>query len=259
MNFIDVHCHLDGDCYGNMPELMQKILGAGVKKIIAVGYDLSTSVLSKEMAEEYEMCYFAAGFHPTELDKYHVGDLDKIASLARHTKCVAIGEIGLDYHYPGTDKPKQKKFFIEQLKLAHEAGLPVQIHSRDCAEDMLSVLKENSALLGNGVLLHCYSHSTEIALELEKSGVYFGFGGTSTWHGSKKARRTILALRPDRLLTETDSPYLSPQSVYGEFPNTPANIPEILENMAGVRGLSKECMAEQVWQNAHTLFKKLQN
>lgn len=259
MRYIDVHCHLDGDCYGDIPGLMRKIQSAGVQKIIAVGYDLPTSRLSRELAEKYDFCYFTAGFHPTELKKYRDGDLNEIAEIAKHPKCVAIGEIGLDYHYPDTDKALQHKIFVEQLKLAHSLCLPVQIHSRDCAEDMLSLLKENAELIKNGALLHCYSHSTEIAAELEKLGLHFSFGGTSTWSGSKKAKRTIALLKEERLLTETDSPYLPPKSMYGTFPNTPASIPEILSNMAEIRGVSEEHMSETVWQNAHILFKKLQN
>lgn len=257
MNYIDVHCHLDGDAYGDISALTEKIRAAGVKKIIAVGYDLETSLFSRGLAEKYDFCYFTAGFHPTELQNYSETSLEKIYSLASHPKCVAIGEIGLDYHYPDTDKVLQREVFLKQLELAYSLGLPVQIHSRDCAEDMLSLLKENARLLKNGALLHCYSHSTEIALELEKLGLYFSFGGTSTWRGSKKARRTIAALEESRLLTETDSPYLPPESIYGTFPNTPASIPEILKNMADVRGISEEDMAERVWENAHTLFKKL--
>lgn len=257
MNYIDVHCHLDGDCYGDMPELMQKIAAAGVKKIIAVGFDLNTSRYSCRLAEEYECCYFTAGFHPTELKDYNGENLKEIEKLARHQKCVAIGEIGLDYHYPGTDKKMQCEAFTEQLKLAHVLGLPVEIHSRDCAEDMLKILGENAELLKDGALMHCYSHSTELAQEFLKLGLYFSFGGASTWKGSKKARRTIAALPDGRLLTETDSPYMPPASVYGTFPNSPANIPEILINMAEIRGVSQEVMADAVWKNAHALFKKL--
>ncbi len=259
MRFIDVHCHLDGDCYGNIPDLIKKTEDCGVQKIIAAGYDLATSELFATYAQKYPIVYFTAGFHPTELHKYVEGDLNRIAGLAAEPKCVAIGEIGLDYHYPQTDKPLQQKMFLKQLELANSLGLPVQIHSRDCAEDMLAILKENAPLLTNGALLHCYSHSTEIAMELQKLGIYFSFGGTSTWQGSKKAKRTIAALAGDRLLTETDSPYLPPRSLYGTFPNTPASIPEILCNMAEVRGISAEQAAEAVWQNAHTLFKKLKN
>lgn len=259
MKYIDTHCHLDGDRYGDIGALMQKIRAAGVEKIIAAGYDLETSLLSRGMAEKYDFCYFTAGIHPTEVKKSQAGDLEKISELAAHPKCVAVGEIGLDYHYPDSDKDLQREYFVKQLYLARSAGLPVQIHSRDCAEDMLKIIKANGGLLKNGAVMHCYSHSPEMAAELEKEGMYFGFGGTSTYKGSKKARRSIAALPPERLLTETDSPYLPPESLRGTFPNTPASIPEILKNMADIRGVAEEEMAETVWRNAHALFKKLQN
>ncbi len=257
MRYIDVHCHLDGDCFGDRDELFEKFEKAQIARVVAVGFDLKSSLFCRELSERYESCYFTAGFHPTELKSYREGDIDKIAQLAAHRKCVAIGEIGLDYHYPDTDKPLQRDIFVRQLALAGELGLPVQIHSRDCAEDMLDVLKENRAMLNCGALMHCYSHSAEIALELEKLGMYFSFGGTSTYSGSKRAKKCIAAVSLDRLLTETDSPYLSPKSKQGVFPNTPLNIPEIAENMAVIRGLSVGEMTETVWENAHRLFKKL--
>ncbi|MDE7330573.1 MAG: TatD family hydrolase, partial [Clostridia bacterium] len=229
----------------------------GVKKVITCGVDLPTSIAVKDISEKYESCYFTAGFHPTELKDYKEGDLEKIAKLARHKKCVAIGEIGLDYHYPDTDKPLQRRIFEGQLRLAHETGLPVQIHSRNSAEDMFEILRENIGLLNNGFLLHCYSHSVEMATELEKVGAYFSFGGTSTYSGSKKARRCIAVLGADRLLTETDSPYMPPKSLAGVFPNTPASIPEITQNIADIKGLDLEQTADIIWQNAHKLFKKL--
>ena len=257
MRYIDVHCHLDGGHFGELDNLFERLSAAKVEKVICAGFDLNSSEFSKEVAERFKSCYFTAGFHPTELKKFRQGDFEKIAELAGHPKCVAIGEIGLDYHYPDTDKQAQKEAFLAQLNLACKLSLPVVIHSRDCAEDMLTTLKDNSALLNNGFLLHCYSHSLEIAKEIEKLGGHFSFGGTSTYSGSKKVKKTIAALGIDRLLTETDSPYLPPKSKYGTFPNTPESIPEILENMAVLRGVTQEEMSKTVWQNAHTLFKKL--
>ena len=254
-----MHCHLDGYTYGNLQEMLQRVRTAGVEKLIAVGFDLKSSDFSRIVAEEFDFVYFAAGFHPTELKSYREGDLKEIEKLCRHEKCVALGEIGLDYHYPETDRDLQHKFFIKQLEMASELCLPVQIHSRDCAEDMLEILTLNRHLLSHGALLHCYSHSMETALELQKLGVYFSFGGTSTYSGSKKAKRTIAALQADRLLTETDSPYLPPKSKYGVFPNTPESIPEIALNMADIRGVTAEEMCETVFNTAHTLFKKLNN
>lgn len=257
MKYIDVHCHLDGGHYGDIDLLLKRVRAAGVEKLITVGVDLPTSEFCKDIAEKYDSVYFTAGFHPTELKDYSDGVLEKIELIATHKKCVAIGEIGLDYHYPDTDKQLQKHAFLKQIRLANRLKLPVQIHSRDCAEDMLAIIKDNISLLNNGILFHCYSHSVEIARELEKLGVYFSFGGTSTYSGSKKAKHTIAALGEDRILTETDSPYLPPKSKYGQFPNTPESIPEILANIADIRGAIAENVAKTVWQNAHILFKKL--
>lgn len=257
MRYIDVHCHLDGDCYGNLGALFDRLQTVGVEKVVAAGFDLKSSEFSANLAKKRGMCYFTAGFHPTELKNFKDVDLEKIAVLARHEKCVAIGEIGLDYHYPDTDKILQKEVFAEQLKLADRLGLPVQIHSRDAAEDTLEILAENKRYINNSGLMHCYSYSVEVAQELKKLGFKFSFGGTSTYSGSKRARRVVAALDLEDILSETDSPYLPPQSKRGLFPNTPESIPEIVANIAMLRGISPECAAEAVWNNAHDLFKKL--
>lgn len=255
MKFIDVHCHINDRDYGDVGDLLRGIKRAGVEKIIAVGFDLQSSEYCRKLSEKYDGVYFTAGFHPTELKSYKEGDLDAIADLTFHKKCVAIGEIGLDYHYPDTDKPMQTEIFLRQLDIAEKLGMPVQIHSRDCAEDMFNILKQRRQTCG--AMMHCYSHSAEIATELEKLGMYFSFGGTSTYSGSKRAKKAVSAIGCDRLMTETDSPYLPPKSKYGTFPNTPASIPEIAANMAELKGLCLEDMCDKVWSNAHMLFKKL--
>jgi len=255
--FIDVHCHLDDSAYGDLGGLISACESANLGAIIAVGYDVQSSLFSKAVAEKFPCTYFAAGFHPTELGKFKQGDLDIIADLCAHPKCVALGEIGLDYHYPDTQKELQKEIFLKQLELAEKLKMPVQIHSRDCAEDMLALLKENADKLKNGALLHCYSHSAEMAEEFAKLNLYFSFGGASTWKGAKKAARTITALPIDRLLTETDSPYMPPASRYGTFPNTPQSIPEIAAHIAEIKGIDARELEKAVWENAHNLFKKL--
>lgn len=257
MKFIDVHCHINDEDYGSVEKLIQNINAAGVSKIISVGFDLPSTEFCKRLAERYACVYFTAGIHPTELKNYRSGDIEKISEYCAHPKCVAVGEIGLDYHYPDTDKPLQHEVFKQQLELAIKLNMPVQIHSRDCAEDTLCILKEYAPRLKAGAMLHCYSHSTELATEFEKLGLYFSFGGTSTWSGSKKAKRTIAALPLDRLMTETDSPYLPPKSKYGTFPNTPESIPEIAQNIAEIKGITLNEVAESVWNVAHGLFKKL--
>lgn len=255
--FIDVHCHLDGDEYGDVGELIKECAQVGVGRLVAVGFDLPTSRLCKGLADRYDGVYFTAGFHPTELSKYREGDLEEIAKLCDHPKCIAVGEIGLDYHYPDTDKALQKDIFLRQLQLAHQKKLPVQIHSRDCAEDMLGLLKAHSDLIEYGALMHCYSHSVEIAAELLKLGMYFSFGGASTWKGSKRANRVIAMLPEDRILTETDSPYMPPASLYGTFPNTPKSIPEIAAHIADVKGISADECQKILFDNALRLFPKL--
>ncbi len=257
MKFIDVHCHLNSKDYGNLDELLPRFREVGVEKVISAGFDMESSLESMRLAERYSCVYFTAGYHPTELKSFKQGELERIEQLLSHPKCVALGEIGLDYHYPDTDKESQYKFFLVQIDIAYKNHMPIVIHSRDCAADMLEILQNNAAKLCNGALLHCYSHSAEIAAECEKIGIKLSFGGTSTYSGSKKAKKVIKALNEDSLLTETDSPYLPPKSLYGQFPNTPLSIPEICENMAQLRGKTLEEMSETVWQNAHKLFKKL--
>lgn len=257
MSYIDVHCHLDNTTYGDVDSLIERCEKSGVQKIITVGFDLPSSYLACGLAEKYPQVYFTAGYHPTELKDFKYSGLDEIEELCKHKKCVALGEIGLDYHYPDTQKELQKEVFCAQLQLADKLNLPVQIHSRDCAEDTYAILSQNVNLLKSGALLHCYSHSTEMAEEFLKLGLYFSFGGASTWKSNKKAKRTLGILPCDKVLTETDSPYMPPASVYGTFPNTPLAIPEICASIADSMGVNAEQMQKIVWRNAHNLFKKL--
>ncbi len=255
--YIDVHCHLDGENFGDLGALVAECAAAGVGRLIVAGFDLPSSEYGKELSERFDGVYFTAGFHPTELSGYREGDLEKIERLAKHPKCVAVGEIGLDYHYPDTDREAQSEIFLRQLRLASSLSMPVQIHSRDCAEDMLGILKANAELLKGGALMHCYSHSVEIAEQLLKFGMYFSFGGAATWKGSKRANRVIAALPPERILTETDSPYMPPASKYGAFPNTPLSIPEIAAHIADSKGIVRGQFEKTAFDNALALFKKL--
>lgn len=255
--YTDVHCHLNSGDYGSVEELIQNCKNEGVDAIITVGYDLPSSEECMRIAELNEGVYFSAGLHPTELSHCSFNDLHGIEELCAHPKCVALGEIGLDYHYPDTDRERQHHFFRAQLELAAKLSMPVQIHSRDCAEDTLAFLKKNSQLLSGGFLLHCYSYSAEMVKDFLSLGAYFSFGGTSTYRRSKKPRRALEAVPQDRLLTETDSPYLPPSSLFGQFPNTPRSIPEITRNMAQIKGVEEDEMCRIVRCNAKRLFPKL--
>ena len=256
--YIDVHAHLTDKAFENLDATTSEIKAAGVGLVICSGYDLKSSYAARDLAEKYDFIYFSAGFQPQELSKYKEGDLERLRALVRHKKCVAVGEIGLDYHYEDNpSKELQKELFIEQIKLSDEEGLPVVIHSRDCAEDMLSVLRENRGFLSHGGLLHCYSHSAEQSRDFEALGLYFSFGGTSTFETARKVKRSAATISLERILTETDSPYLTPVPKRGEFPNTPANIPYIAKNLAELKGVTEQDFVRQVQENAWRLFKKL--
>lgn len=255
--YTDIHCHLDHPDYGPLDELVRACAERGIDRIVTCGYDARSSDECREIAERYAEVYFTAGLHPTELAHCAPDDIGRIEELCSHPKCIAVGETGLDYHYPDTDREKQLRFFEEQLKLAARLRMPVQIHSRDCARDTLDFLKSNRTLLGQGFLLHCYSYSPELAEEFLALGAYFSFGGTSTYRRSKKPRRAIEAIPVQRLITETDSPYLPPASAFGQFPNTPCSIPEITRNMACLKGIEEDEMARAARENAERLFPKL--
>ncbi len=255
--YTDIHCHLNLKDYSSIDELIKNCRADGVDVIVTAGYDVQSSETCRQIAEWYDGVYFTAGLHPTELEHCTFSDLAKIEELCSHPKCIAVGETGLDYHYPNTDKPRQHQFFKAQLELAGRLGMPVQIHSRDCAGDTLYFLRENAALLSNGFLLHCYSYSPEMTADFLSLGAYFSFGGTSTYRRSKKPRRSIQAIPLERLLTETDSPYLSPASLFGQFPNTPRSIPEITASMAEIKGVGEKELCYAVRDNAKRLFPKI--
>ena len=167
--YIDVHCHLTGGEFeeiGGVEGVLARAKENGVGIVICSGFDLDSSIIAKNLSEQYEEVYFSAGFHPSELAKYKDGDLERLTELCRHEKCVAVGEIGLDYHFEDNPDPEtQREFFLRQLTIADELGLPVVLHSRDAAQETLQLLQANKHLLQKGGLMHCYSYSAEMAQE----------------------------------------------------------------------------------------------
>lgn len=259
--WIDVHCHLTGDEYneiGGVEEVVARAKADGVERMICSGFDLDSSRLAKALAEKFEEVYFCAGFHPSELAKYQQGDLEEIRALCQHEKCVAVGEIGLDYHFENNPAPEtQREMFERQLRLADELGLPVVIHSRDAAQETLQFLEERKALLKKGGLMHCYSYSPEMMEGFIRLGFSFSFGGPSTFKNAKKAQECVQRIPAPLLLSETDCPYLTPVPFRGEFPNQPANVKYVVENMAKLRNENLEELKDTLWQNAKRLFFKL--
>lgn len=259
--YIDVHCHLTGGEYkeiGGVEGVLARAKEHGVGIVICSGFDLDSSMIAKDLSEQYEEVYFSAGFHPSELDKYKEGDVKKLAELCRHEKCVAVGEIGLDYHFEDNPSPEtQREFFLRQLLLADELGLPVVLHSRDAAQETLELLQANKHLLKKGGLMHCYSYSAEMTKDFLGLGLSFSFGGPSTFKNAKKVVESVQRIPAHRILTETDCPYLTPVPFRGVFPNEPKNVKYIAENMAILRNENIEELKKQVLQNAKQLFFKL--
>lgn len=257
--FTDVHCHLADSCFfGEEEKIVAGWREVGVDQVIDSGFDLPSSIRAKANAERFTGVYFSAGFQPQELFSYRDEDLEQIAELCKHEKCVAVGEIGLDYHYPDNpEKEFQKKIFVQEMEIARELHLPIVIHSRDSAADMLALLKENKDKLSFGGVMHCYSHGAELAKDFLALGFYLSYGGTSTYTGSKKVLKSILATPVERILTETDSPYLTPEPKKGEFPNTPKNIPLIAQKIASIKGMETSELALAVRKNAELIFPKM--
>lgn len=257
MIYIDTHAHLNyEDKYKETGELLADIRAAGVGMVVDVGWNYESSALAARQAQAHRGLFFAAGLHPSNLADFAEGDFARMAGLLSAPKGVAVGEIGLDYHYEGTDEGAQRRAFAAQLELADALGLPVIIHSRDAAADTLRILRDNREKLHNGGVMHCFSGSPETAKEYLKLGLYISFAGPVTFKNARRLDEVAKMVPADRMLAETDSPYLAPEPLRGTL-NTPANVVKVYEKLALLRGEPLEALCEQIEQNARTLFTKL--
>lgn len=252
--FIDIHCHLDDERLSDTSAVVSDFLSQKVSRAIFASCSDKSSEYGKNIAEEFEQIYFTAGFHPDEIERFNKENFEKVKKLCSHPKCVAVGEIGLDYHYEPYDKELQARVLIEQIKLANEMDLPVQIHSRDATKDTFDILKANPVKRGG--VMHCYSGSVEMAKEYIKLGYYISFSGVVTFKNGARAKEVAKAIPLDKILTETDCPYLSPEPLRGTL-NSPKNVRLTTEYVAQLRGLTVEETALAVMENAKRLFYKL--
>ena len=249
---IDVHAHFAEEGY-DFPAEWEKIRAAGVTTVILAGDTLAHSRMHRDFCEAHAGAYFTVGIHPESAGKPY--DREEFLALAQDEKCVAVGEIGLDHHYEGYDRRAQWELFSEQLEFAGELGLPVQVHSRDACEDTLAILKEHETVLRRGFLMHCYSYGKENLDAFLSLGAFISLGGVVCFKNARRACETAVACPRERLLSETDSPYLSP--FRGEK-NSPANTPVIVQKLASLKGIDFEEMTAQIRLNARALFPKLQ-
>ena len=256
---IDTHAHLNDSKYdNNREELISSLFANNVEKVFTVAYNRQSILDSVNLATKYNNIYAIIGIHPSDTEDWNDNTAQLIKELSNNPKVIAIGEIGLDYHYPSIDKDRQKQVFIEQLKLAHLLKLPICIHNRDSIGDCLQILKDNKHLLEFGGVVHCFSESVEIYKEIKKLGLKIAFGGTLTFKNSITAPKVCMEADLEDILIETDCPYLTPHPHRGEV-NEPKYTTFVAQKIAEIKGISYDRVVEQCKQNALDLFKKVNN
>jgi TatD DNase family protein len=256
MQFFDSHAHLDDEKFKeDREELIQQIYREGVKKFVSAGYNIESSREAVELSKKYNFIYPTCGISPNDIPQTEEElwkTLDEIREIVRkNKKVVAIGEIGLDYHWNAENKEWQKKAFIEQIKIANDLQLPIQIHTRDAVMDTLEILKKNP--VNKKGIFHCCPLNRELVKEGIKLGFYISFAGPITFKNSKNANEIIEMVPKDKILIETDSPYLSPEPLRGKR-NDPRNVKYIAQKIAEVKNLSLEEVANVTYRNAEKIF-----
>ena len=251
--FIDTHVHLNADQYDeDVTEVIERAKDSKVEKMVVIGFDRKTIKRALELAERYEFIYAAVGWHPVDAIDCTEEDLQWIEELAAHPKVVGIGETGLDYHWDKSPKDVQQKVFRQQIQLAKKVRLPIIIHNREATEDILRILKEEKADEVGGVM-HCFSGSVETAQESIKMNFMISLGGPVTFKNAKKPKEVAEAVSLDHLMIETDAPYLAPHPYRGKR-NEPSYVPLVAEEIARLKGISVEEVAQATTRNAEEFF-----
>lgn len=250
---IDSHAHLDDERFEpDREELIASLYENGIETVLNPGADLSTSKSAVALADKYPFIYAAVGCHPHDSKDMNDDTMNIFRELAKNKKVIGIGEIGLDYYYDNSDRETQKKWFREQIRLARELDLPYIVHDRDAHEDVFRIMKEEH-YSGTRGILHCYSSSVEMAREFIRLGFYISLGGPVTFKKSKTPKLVAKEVPIDRLLIETDSPYLTPEPFRGKR-NEPKYVRYVAEEIAGIREVNADEIAENTKLNFRRLF-----
>lgn len=258
MKLFDNHSHLNDEKFDeDRDEIIREIINTDTKNFITAGYSLEGSKKAVEISNKYDFMYATCGISPNDIPQNEEElwkMLDEIKNLIKNNnkKVVAVGEIGLDYYWNTDNKELQTKAFIEQIKLANELDLPIVIHTRDAIMDTLEILKENP--VKNKGVFHCCPQNRELIKEGLKLGFYISFAGPITFKSSKNADEMINLVPNDRILIETDSPYLAPEPVRGTR-NTPINVKYVAQKIADAKGMTLEQIADITYENARKIFK----
>ncbi|MHB9039003.1 MAG: TatD family hydrolase [Armatimonadota bacterium] len=250
---MDTHAHLnDSKFASDLDEVTARASDAGVGRIIVCGYDLPSSRSAAELADRYECVFATVGVHPHDAKSYDDQTAECLERLSRHRKVLAIGEIGLDFHYDFSPRPDQFRAFESQIQLAGRLGLPIVIHSRESNPEALQVLTAHASNIVGGVF-HCFSGDQDFARQVLDAGFYIGVDGPITYKASEKLRKVVEMCPLDRLLVETDCPYLTPIPHRGKR-NEPAYVRYVIEEVARIKGIAVEELAEVTTRNARALF-----
>ena len=249
----DTHAHYDDESFNDDREaLIRSLPEKGIGRIINVGASIETTKTTLELAAKYDYIYAAVGVHPSDISGLNEETFAWLKEQASLSKTVAIGEIGLDYYWPEPDHETQKKWFLRQLDLAREIKKPVIIHSRDAAKDTVDLMTEAHAEEIGGVI-HCYSYTKETAKIFLDMGFYFGIGGVLTFKNAKKLKEAVEYIPMDRIVLETDCPYLAPEPNRGKR-NSSLNIPYVIAAMAQIKGITEEEVRKAAWDNSLRLY-----
>lgn len=250
---VDTHAHLDDKRFDNdREEVIKRCVEEGVVCIINAGSSLSSSIKAVSLAAEHSIIYATVGIHPHDAKTADGYTTELLRSLAGKDKVVAIGEIGLDYHYDFSPRDKQQQVFREQIGLARELKLPIVVHDREAHGDILKILKEERAVEVGGVM-HCFSGSKETAKECMDMDFFISFAGPVTFDNAKRAKEVASYVPVDRLLTETDCPFLTPVPLRGRR-NYPGNVKFVVEEICRIKNLERERLLETVVDNTIKLF-----
>lgn len=248
----DTHAHYDSGAFNaDRFEILDSMQENNVGLIVNPGCDLESSKTAIELAEKYDFVYAAIGWHPEDiLDKFTEEAFGEMCALASHPKCVAIGEIGLDYYWDATHKEEQKSLFRRQIELALKLDKPIIVHDREAHGDSMDIIREYPEIRG---VFHCYSGSAEMAQELLKRGWYLGFDGPITYKNARKSIEVLEICPLERMVIETDSPYLTPVPFRGKR-NDSSKLGYVIEKIAEVRGMSPEEIEKITYENGRRLF-----
>ena len=258
MEFVDAHSHYNDEQFENdREEVIKRTFDEGVTKVICAGYDISSSKLSIEISKKHDFVYSTCGISPNDVpeNKNEIASmLEQIEELAKNNKVVAIGEIGLDYHWNTENKEIQKEMFIKQIEIANKYDLPIQIHTREAVMDTIQILKDNPVKKRG--MFHCCPLNRELIKEALKLDFYISFAGPVTFKNSKNAEEIVQMVPLNRLIIETDSPYLSPEPKRGTR-NECLNVKYTAEKIAAFKGITIDEVASQTYSNVLELFGKI--